>query len=321
MDGEDRAADAGADAGPVLDEDARGWAQSLLVALAIALMGGSVGMRFITGARLDQTAVLFIVLPAILALAVARSKPAQTTTGLIFRTTLIVLLFASILFGETLICILVASPLVFIVAAAIGVPIDRRRRAKAAGRSPVKYTAVVALVFVAGLEGAVPILDVPRDSSVTVSRFVDATPAEVERALASQPQFDRPRPALLQIGFPRPVDAWGSGLQVGDQRTIAIVGDGHYGTTATGHLVMAVTHRTATSVQFTTVQDTSRVADWLTWQKSEVTWGPADGGTVVTWTVHYERRLAPFWYFDPVQRGAVHLSAGYLIDAVATPRG
>lgn len=72
-------------------------------------------------------------------------------------------------------------------------------------------------------------------------------------------------------------------------------------------------------VTFTTVTDTSRVADWLTWRHSVVRWEADGNGTRVSWTVHYERELAPSWYFGPAQWGAVSLSAGYLIDSLATP--
>ena len=305
---------------PTPDEKAQAHAQAIVVTLAVALMGASIGLRVITGAGLTQTAVLFVALPAILAVAVAGTRPARSTTGLIFRTSAIVLLLASTLFGETLICVIIASPLVFIVGAAVGIPIDRRRRARAAGASGTKYTAVVGLVLLAGLEGAVPLFDAPREATVTVTRFVEAPASEIVATLAQRPDFSRPPPLPLQVGFPRVVGATGSGLAVGDRRWIRIEGDGHYNTIATGQLTMEVTQRTPDSVRFTAVDDTSRVSDWLRWRHSDVSWAPRDGGTVVTWTVHYERQLAPAWYFDPLQRGAVRLTANYLIDTLVTPR-
>ena len=302
------------------DPDATRRAQRLVIALAVALMGGSVGMRLISGMGLQQSAVLFIGLPAVLAIAVARTKPAQTVTGLIFKTAMIVLLLASILFGETLICILIASPLVFLICTLVGAPIDAHRRMRAQGRRTTKYPAMIGLVLLASLEGAVPGFEMPREASVTVTRHVHASPGEVAAALARRPDFSRERPRLLQIGFPRPTGAWGSGLSVGDRRYVEITGDGHYGTTSVGHLVMEVTRRTPNAVRFATVSDTTRVAEWLGWKTSDVSWTPsAVGGTDVTWTVQYERKLAPFWYFDPIQRAAVSATGGYLIDSLATP--
>lgn len=301
------------------DAAAQRRARNLVAALAIALVGVSIGYRLVTGFGLHQTAVLFVGLPAILAIAVVRTPPARTATGVIFKTSTVVMLLAGILLGETLICMVIASPLVYLVGLLIGAPIDRARRARARGSSTVGYHAMVAVVLLAGLEGAVPGLDVPRVAEVTVTRHVDATPDQVREALARRPSFERERPPLLQIGFPQPVGAAGSGLEVGDRRAILIRGSGHYGTTETGSLVMDVTDRGPGTVTFTTIDDTSRVADWLTWQESLVTWEAQGHGTRVSWTVRYERELAPSWYFGPVQRGAVHLTAGYLIDALATP--
>lgn len=301
------------------DAAAQRRARNVVTALAIALVGVSIGYRVVTGFGLGQTAVLFVALPAILAIAVVRTPPARTATGVIFKTSTVVMLLAGILLGETLICMIIASPLVYLVGLLVGAPIDRARRARARGQSGAGYHAIVAVVLLAGLEGAVPGLDVPRAAQVTVTRHVEATPAEVRAALARRPQFDRERPALLQIGFPQPLGAAGGGLNVGDRRAILIRGSGHYGTTETGRLVMDVSRRGPGTVTFTTIEDTSRVADWLSWQESVVTWEAQGSGTRVSWTLRYERELAPSWYFGPVQRGAVSLTAGYLIVALATP--
>lgn len=315
-------ADAGAEAKrtrpqPTVREQHR--AQNIVIALAIGLTGASIGVRIIQDVHLGQTAVLFVGLPAILAIAVVLTPPARTATGVILKTATIVMLLAGILLGETLICMLIASPLVYLVGFAIGAPIDRARRAKARGQSGARYHVIIAAVLLAGLEGAVPGLDVPRHAEVTVTRHIDASPAQVRAALARRPDFDRRRPPLLRIGFPQPIGAAGAGLAVGDRRMVVIRGAGHHGTTVTGRLVMDVTASTPGGVTFTTVEDTSRIADWLTWNESVVTWEADGTGTRVSWTLRYERELAPSWYFGPVQRGAVHLTAGYLIDALATP--
>lgn len=301
------------------DRAATRRAQGLVVAATIALAGASIGLRIVQGFDLGQTAVLFVALPAILAIIVTLTPPARTATGTILKTATIVMLLAGVVLGETLICILIASPLVYLVCLGVGMPIDRARRARARGNSATGYHAMVVLVLVAGLEGAVPGFDLPRNATVTVSRHVDASPAAVRAALAARPTFDRTPPALLRIGFPQPIGASGGGLSVGDRRTVVIRGDDHYGATAVGQLVMDVTARGPGTATFSAVEDTSRVATWLTWDKSVVRWEPEGDGTRVWWTVHYRRELAPAWYFGPVQNGAVRLTAGYLIDTLATP--
>ena len=295
---------------------ARGW----IAALAVALVGVSVGYRIISGAGLEQTSVLYIALPAILAIAVAMSPPTRSATGVIFKTSTIVMLLAGILLGETLICMLVASPLVYLVGGVVGAAIDYGRRRRAQGAAPRAHHAVIVMVLLAGLEGTTPALDVPRHASVTVERYVAATPAQVEATLAAPPLFATP-PALLRIGFPRVISSAGSGLAVGDRRTITILGSGHHGTTVVGDLVMEVTRRGPGEVRFTALRDDTRVASWLSWQTADVRWTAHGDGTMVSWSVAYRRELTPSWYFGPLQRGAVHLSADYLIDSMATPRG
>ena len=59
---------------------------------------------------------------------------------------------------------------------------------------------------------------------------------------------------------------------------------------------------------------------YLAWRGSTVRWTPVSAReTRVEWTLHYRRSLDPAWYFGPIERFAVTLAAGYLIDSVATP--
>jgi len=68
------------------------------------------------------------------------------------------------------------------------------------------------------------------------------------------------------------------------------------------------------------VSDSSKVAHWLDWKSSEVDWTAVDAEhTRVNWTLHFERRLDPAWYFRPWERYATHLAAEYLIRVNATP--
>ncbi len=59
---------------------------------------------------------------------------------------------------------------------------------------------------------------------------------------------------------------------------------------------------------------------FLDWRESLVEWQSIDAHTTkVTWTLRYRRGLDPAWYFGPIERYAVGLAAGYLIESVATP--
>ena len=87
-----------------------------------------------------------------------------------------------------------------------------------------------------------------------------------------------------------------------------------------GDLVMMLEENAADHVRWRAVSDTSHMTHFLNWEASRVDWAAIDAHTTrVTWTIEYRRALDPFWYFGPMERYAVHMAAGYLIDSVATP--
>ena len=73
--------------------------------------------------------------------------------------------------------------------------------------------------------------------------------------------------------------------------------------------------------KFRAIEDQSKIAHWLDWEEAEVSWARLDEShTKVCWTLRYKRLLDPAWYFGPWERYAVRLTAGYLIDNLATPQ-
>lgn len=73
-------------------------------------------------------------------------------------------------------------------------------------------------------------------------------------------------------------------------------------------------------LKFRTVSDGSKVAQWLSWRSSDVSWKAVDGRhTSVTWQVGFDRQLDPAWYFVSWERAAVKQAADYLITANAKP--
>jgi hypothetical protein len=165
------------------------------------------------------------------------------------------------------------------------------------------------------MEGVVPRFELPRDAEATAVRVVPASAAEVERALAAPMRFDLPLPGFLKLGFPTPGETGGAGLRVGDRRTVEFAHGHHPGT-----LAMEVRAAAPGRVVFAPVADGSYLTHWLSWRSAEVRWRAVPGGTEVRWTLRYRRRLDPAWYFAPLERHGVGVAAGYLIDALATPR-
>ena len=181
-----------------------------------------------------------------------------------------------------------------------------------------RWRAAVGLALLPlGAEGVATGFEFRREEQISATQIVAASPDEIRAALASTPQFDRRLPPFFRLGFPKPAHAMGSGLSVGDQRSVMFLHGEHH----SGALVMRVAAVDSTSVQFTTTSDSSYITHWLTWHGSSVEWrAVAPGQTAVTWTLRYRRRLDPAWYFVPLERYGARLAARYLIETTATPR-
>jgi len=286
----------------------------LLVIIAMMTIG-SILYRLLVWKQLEQTSLLFIGIPAMLAACVVFTPKARSPMGLIMRGMTICLLMSGILLGEGFICILMASPIFYAVGLlAAGIIQAYGRSGKV---SQGRTLCVVLLVLLPlSLEGSSPRLSFNRAETVQVERIVDLSPTQVEENLARPPVFNRRLPFYLRLGFPRPVGASGSGLNPGDRRTIDFAG----GEGKPGSLAMEVAEHRAGLVRFQALKDSSHVSHWLDWGEAEVSFNEiAPGRTRIVWTLSFTRRLDPAWYFAPWERYAATLAARYLIDTVAAP--
>jgi len=289
-------------------------AQWWMIALIVASAGGSLLYRILFNIHLWQSGAMFIGVPALIAIVLALTPQAKTATGSVLKGITLALLIVAPMLGEGYVCILMASPLFYVVGISIGWALDRGR-----ARRKTTLSCVVLVLLPMCLEGVVPELTVNRAQSVVVTKVVDASGDAVEAALSLSLKVDTVLPALLRIGFPRPLAAYGEGLSVGSVRTIHFAGaEGD----PPGDLVMRVSERRPGFVRFETVSDGSKLTQWLRWDSSEVEWRQVDAGhTEVRWRVNFERQLDPAWYFTPWERGAVREAAGYLIEANAVSEG
>jgi hypothetical protein len=264
--------------------------------------------------NMGHSAAMFLGIPTVLAVLLALTSKARTVTGGILTVITLVLLIIAPLVGEGYLCILMASPLFYLVGILVGLAVDWSRRGR---KTTLSCVALVLLPMC--LEGVNPELSLNRSQTVEVTRVVHASADNVEAALALSPRIRTQLPGFLRIGFPRPLQARGEGLVAGALRTIHFSGaEGD----PPGDLVMKVTERRPGYVRFETVSDRSKLTQWVRWDGSEVEWKEIDAThTAVTWRVRFERQLDPAWYFVPWERAAVHEAAKYLIEANATPRG
>lgn len=290
-----------------------------VVGLAVAFTAGAFLYRLlVTHQPLGASSLMFVGVPVVLAVLLALAPPAKTATGgIVFGITLVLLILAPLM-GEGYLCILFASPLFYGFGVAVGKGIEAIRRIEDDRRKNQVRCAGLVLLIPMCLEGVFPATTIPRGQAAQVTQVVDASARDVEQALAQSPGVGGELPRFLRIGFPRPLAAHGSGLAVGDARTIHFSGaEGD----PEGDLVMRVTEREPGFVRFETVSDASKLTQWVRWDASDVQWRAVDAThTQVTWRIEFARELDPAWYFTPWERLAVREAAKYLIAANATPR-
>ena len=269
----------------------------------------SILYRLLVVGHLEQSALMFIGLPTVLAILLGALPPAKSATGMIIKGVTLFLLLLGILYIEGFVCILMAAPFFYAIGIVVGLIIDvTKSRREWNNRFRVIVFPALALM---SLEGVTGILSFPRDETVTVSRKVSLTPVETRAALAKGPDFDLEElPGFLKLGFPQPTAIIGGGLETGDTWRISFAG----GEGKPGDLFAEVTESTADRIRVECISDTSHIAHWLAWDEAVWKLEPTGDGTRVTLTMRYRRLLDPAWYFKPIERFGVGKAGEYFME-------
>jgi hypothetical protein len=269
----------------------------VLTVAAIAFVG-TIGVGH------TDSAMVYVGLPTLLALAITLSPPARSAHGMAFKATTVGLLVAAVLVREGVICVIIVAPLVyFVVHVLVAIFTSFGRRSYA----------LAPLVLLLGLEGLVPGLRLVPDQTVTVTHTVNLTPAAVAERIAQGPDFSRVQKPWLLAMAPLPGHVEGGGLEPGDGWAFVFHGDNHG---PGGEFLCRVTARTAQSVEFQPVSDTSVVTRWLHWSDATLEWHAAPAGTQVTLTLTFTRRLDPSWYFGPIEQLMIGSAGDVILDSL-----
>jgi hypothetical protein len=287
-------------------------AQWGVIVLTLAIAAGSILYKLLLHENLGHSAAMFIGIPVVLAILLALTPKTKSVTGAILKGITLALLLVAPLLGEGFLCILIASPLFYLIGICIGVAVDYGRKHRG-----TTLSCLTLVLLPMCMEGVLPGTSFSRQQTVSITQTVNAPASLVEQSIAQSPRVDLRLPLALRIGFPPPLAANGSGLAVGSTRTIHFAGaEGD----PPGDLVLRVAEYRSGYVRFETVSDSSKLTQWLRWTSSEVAWQPLDSThTQVTWRIQFDRQLDPAWYFTPWERIMVHEAGRYLIAANASP--
>lgn len=279
------------------------------MAFALFLVVSFVLYRSLVISEKEQSSLMFVGLPTVLALLLCAAPPSKTITGSIMKGITMFLLMLAILWIEGFICILMAAPFFYSIGFIIGIFADKARAQKHISRM---HCTVVAVILMCSLEGVNERLSFSRQEMIEVSCLYPGTVAEAEAELARGPSFDWwELPTYLKMGFPYPQRIQGDGLKTGDRWQIDFAGgEGKPGSLVAQFMVAEPGHFVVTKVT-----DGSHIAHWMEWQQAEWFLEPqVDGTTKVRLQMSYRRLLDPAWYFGPVQRYGVRIAGEYFLD-------
>src|SRR5215469_1883451 len=144
-------------------------AQWVVVAFIIAFTASAALYKFLIHEKLGHTSAMFLGVPAVLGITLALTPKAKTVTGGIVKGITFALLILAPLLGEGYLCILMASPLFYLVGCGVGAVIDARRKARG-----VTASCIALVLLPLCLEGIVPQLTWKRAQTVEVSQIVNA---------------------------------------------------------------------------------------------------------------------------------------------------
>ncbi|MFC7585365.1 hypothetical protein ACFQYP_17750 [Nonomuraea antimicrobica] len=170
-------------------------ARRLLAGVLAALFAAMLLYRVLHEGHLEQTALFYVGIPAVIAVTVALTARPRSTVGMVMASITVALALAGPLLGEGIVCLVLAAPLFYLVGGLVGVLIDEVRRRTGKGRMGLL---LMPLVMAAALEGTVA--SMPRADEVSVT--VSAAGTDVERVLAAQPRFGPVESPFLRLGFP-----------------------------------------------------------------------------------------------------------------------
>jgi hypothetical protein len=283
----------------------RDWKPVRVLWVVIICLAAIGGFLVAVAVGRKDSALLFVGLPAALALLLALLPAPRTVQGTVFVSITICLLMCAALVQEGAVCLLLASPLVYAIGHGVAALVTTSKR-------HLNAVLVLPLIAAAAVEGVVPGLRLEPVQTITLTRQVALAPAAVAERVAAGPEFGHARPLLLRAGYPTPDHAMGAGLSTGQYW--------HFGQHGGGILTQVTANRAyegGRQVDFRVISDTSMTNHALIWRTARLRWAAKPNGrSEVRLIIVFERRLDPSWYFGPLENRFATAGGDYLLDSL-----
>lgn len=275
-----------------------------LYVLVGVLVVGSLLFRFIVEWQIEQYSILYIGLPALMTLLLIRfSKPPKSLYGTVFLVMTLFLLMAAIFMGEGAICILMAAPILYGVAALV---IFIYNFLKHRNKDKIFSFIIIPVLVILSQ----PLADKNELQVVETSIIIKGTPNW--DVFSHEPDLMMNYPNFFKLGFPQPNSTTSEGNKLGDHITIQFEST----TRGVGELVFEIKEKNKNKIIFDVVGDDSHISHWLTWRKVEVNFEQlSNDQTKITWISEYTCDLAPAWYFETIEDYTVDLMHEHLLNS------
>lgn len=309
----------------------------------LLLIAAASGMtRFALGTQwMRESAVLYVLIPYIVGVLIYLVTPPASGVGFWarlwthMRTAFIVMMATSLLLFEGFLCVVMFLPIylffaILIIASNsryIKAPSDSLLNDQETGgtgqhlRSSL-IPVIIVILSLDGIRGTGISLGPDKATTVSCTATLDLTPAQVRANIIDHKYPAAGRSRFLTL-FPRPVAVEAKSVAVGSKHVahmeyrrwgLANV-NVHRGTT-----VMEFTQSTATQLRARFIHDDSYLSHYMDFKTWSLDMTPiATGQTQVTITVSYDRKLAPSWYFGPLQKKVVSDGLDYALRDILGP--
>lgn len=299
--------------------------RNILILLVIGT--ASLLIRLLMSYEFDRTALLYVGIPFLVALALlfVVEKPEKPSLhryyGHIVMWSLIVMLGTSIVLFEGFICVLMFMPIYFAIILLMYLFQLLAQYLNHVDKSKHYAHVIPVLIFMSAFEGVIPSASFNREYSVTQEIVLESSVEEIKHQLTQPMQLNVERNWLLSL-FPMPTRIDAETLVAGDKHTIDFIYHRWFVTnTHKGNMTLEISEVKPEYIRTTFLEDTSYIGNYLRLKGTEIDFTPTlDGGTKVSLTIHYHRFLDPAWYFGPLQEYAIGQTASLLLNELFIPK-
>ncbi len=290
---------------------------NFVVAMMVVAAVFAVVYRSLESGKLMQTYAAFIGVPLLIGVLTTYLVIPQHGLGKTLKATTILLCVLSTLLGEGMICILMAAPIFYAVAAVgygIVVAIDKAVRPRGP-RGLMMLALIVSVPFAAAKLTSSPTgIRNPRTMTVQNEVFINAPPAKVWNTLLHGQLVSSEFPLFLRLGFPLPTK-----LNRGPGGVTRLTFDPGSEPWPGTNVIVSQEERDDRRQRLTFVirEDGTKLSRWLTFRKSSFVVLPAGArGSRLRQITTFQQRMQPGLYWNPLQSFAMTQMHAYALTHI-----